>query len=475
MTRLLLLPPSVLRISVSTAARALLAVLASLGSVRSAVGFFDGVDAASRMVMDKARRQIEAIRQGNFIVRFIDAAGRPVRGSGEIRLVHHEFRFGANLCPVTRLPRGHPARRAGLEVIDELFPLVRVGNFWSVEQPELGGQPEWGRTDADVAWARAHGKQMRYHCLIYNASFALPEWYRRVESPAQWWLLIEKRIRDVAGRYGSVIHEYDVINEMIRHREWARRHNPAFPALDEPQNAARIIRMADRYLPDAELVMVETHLCSMRNPYFLKVCRYFREVLDLDPPVDVIGFQGHFYGGGRMPISVGHPQAGPGAFTMKVISEALDYLGALGKPVHITEFNPPSRMKKRRDPQPGLSEKEIAAWEENFYTLVFSKSYINELTRWFVVDGCGGNALDGGLVAIDGRKKANYYALRKLLKNDWTTEWAGEISGGSVSFRGFFGEYEARIPGYEPARFRLYSRSPHHITVRLRRISKTAD
>ena len=168
-----------------------------------------------------------------------------------------------------------------------------------------------------------------------------------------------------------------------------------------------------------------------------------------------------------MPISEGHPQAGPGAFTMKVISDCLDHLATLGKPIHITEYNPPSRMKTRRGHQPGLSEEEIAKWTVNYYTLVFSKPYINQLTRWFVIDGCGGNAQDGGLVAVDGRKKQSYYALKKLLKETWTTRWKGRLKDGQVSFRGFFGEYEAKVSGYKPVRFKLYSDDARNIAVRL--------
>jgi len=372
--------------------------------------FFDGVDNASRPVMRKAIERIERIRKGNFTVTFVNESGNPVNNHAEIRLVHHEFQFGANLCPVTRLPKKHPARKVALDVIDELFSLVRVGHFWSIEEPERGGPPDWKHTDADVEWALSHGKDMRYHCIIYNMYYAVPKWYREVGTTEEWWRLIEKRIRDVADKYGQIIHEYDLINEMIMNLKWANRHNPLFPTLGNPKNAARIFRIADRYLPDAKLVMLETHLCTLKNRHYQNIYRYHKRVLDLGAPVDVLGFQGHFYGGGQMPISEGHPQAGSGAFTMKVIGDCLDHLATLGKPIHITEFNPPSRMKKRKGPQPRLSDEEIAAWEVNYYTLVFSKPYIHQLTRWFVIDGYGGNAIDGGLVTVDGRKKPNYYA-----------------------------------------------------------------
>lgn len=431
--------------------------------------FFDGIDEASKPVMKEARKRIEKIRKGKFTIKFVDQKGRPIKSQAKINLVQHEFQFGANLCPVTRLPDEHPARKVALEVIDELFSLVRVGNFWSIEEPKRGGPHNWNSTDRDVKWAFNHGKNMRYHCVIYNMYYAVPKWYREINTTEEWWPLIEKRIRDVARKYGGTIHEYDLINEMLMNLKWANENNPTFPTLGNPANAARIFRIADKYLPDAKLVVLETHLCTLKNKHYQSIFKYYEKLLDLGAPVDVLGFQGHFYGGGKMPIHRGHPQGGPGTFTMKVISDCLDHLATLGKPIHITEYNPPSRMKKRKGPQPRLTDEEIAAWTVNYHTLVFSKPYIYQLTRWFVVDGHGGNAMDGGLVTVDGRKKPSYYALRKLLKETWATTWKGNPSDGMASFRGFFGKYEARIPGYKPVKFKLHSKGKRNKVIRMTR------
>jgi len=442
------------------------------GSDSLQAAFFDGVDEASRPVMEEARRRIENIRKGDFTLRFVDRKGKAVSGRAEISLLNHEFQFGANLCPVTRLPAGNPARETALEVIDELFNLVRVGHFWSVEEPERGGPLNWEATDRDVKWALDHGKETRYHCLIYNMHYALPLWFREVKTTEEWWPLIEKRIKDVAARYREVIPEYDLINEMLMNLKWADKNNPTFPTLRDPATGARIFHIADRYLPEAKLAALETHLCTLQNPHYRNFFEYYRRLLELGAPVDVLGFQGHFYGAGAMPISEGHPRGGPGAFTMKAISDCLDHLATLGKPVHITEYNPPSRMKNRPGPQPGLSDEEIAAWTVNYHTLIFSKPYIDQLTRWFVIDGRGGNALDGGLVTVDGKKKANYHALKKLLKESWSTNWEGELKDGKASFRGFFGKYEAKIPGFETAVFELNAGGKREKIIRLSEAGK---
>lgn len=429
--------------------------------------FFDGVDEASKPVMEEAGRRIEKNRKGNFIITFVDTNGAAIDSMAEINLIKHEFQFGANLCPVTRLAQNHPARRVALEVIDELFSLVRVGHFWSIEEPQRGGALRWEYTDRDVRWALEHGKDMRYHCIIYNMYYAVPKWYTEVKTTEEWWFLIEKRIKDVADKYGDTIPEYDLVNEMLMNLKWANKNNPIFPTLGNPKNTARILRIADKYLPSAKLVVLETHLCTLENKHYQNFFNYYKELLNLGAAVDVFGFQGHFYGGGNMPIQEGHPQGGPGTFTMKVISDCLDHLATLGKPIHITEYNPPSRMKNRKGPQPGLSDEEIAAWTTNYYTLIFSKPSIHQLTRWYVIDGMGGNAQDGGLITVDGKKKPNYFALKKLLKETWSTEWKGKLNKGKASFRGFYGKYRIKIPGYKSATFDLYSEGKRERVIHL--------
>ena len=140
-----------------------------------------------------------------------------------------------------------------------------------------------------------------------------------------------------------------------------------------------------------------------------------------------------------------------------------------GKPIHITEFSPPSRDNRKKGPQPSLTDDEIAAWQVNYYTLAFSKPYIHEITRWFVIDELGGKGMDAGLITKDGKLKPAYYALKRLLKETWSTEWRGTAANGVVSFRGFYGDYEIEVPGYRKATVAARSAGPKSITVKLQR------
>ncbi|MFR9523605.1 MAG: hypothetical protein SNH94_03430 [Rikenellaceae bacterium] len=144
---------------------------------------------------------------------------------------------------------------------------------------------------------------------------------------------------------------------------------------------------------------------------------------------------------------------GDDTYTMGRISEALDMLGQVGKPVVITEFNGPSRNstwnEKTTEYCWDLSEEENAAWQENFYRLAFSKPYIQQLTRWFLIDELGGKGMDAGILTTDGERRAIYDKLNQLINVEWHTHHKASLLGGETSLRGFYGTYQIEIKGYK--------------------------
>ena len=259
------------------------------------------------------------------------------------------------------------------------------------------------------------------------------------------------------------------------HKKWEAKNNPSFPALSNPTNSAKIMKLARKYLPHATLVSLEQVYTTpnLENSDFREVLDFQKQLLQLGAPADVIGNQGHFFSGwgpsDNMLFSVGNAKGGPGAFAMKQNSLGLDMLAALGKPIHITEFHPPSRNARRSDPQPALTPEEAAAWLSNYLTLVFSKPYIKELIYYNIIDGFAGAAIDGGLVNHRGELNPTYYAMRKLLKEDWSTKWQGELSSGTTSFRGFYGKYKSVVEGYQLVEFTIGANTSHETTISLKK------
>lgn len=448
-----------------------LGVVLLLGaSVTAMAGeFFDGLDAASQPLMAAARRRIEELRKGEFTLRLVGPGGEPIRGKVAVGLLRHEFQFGANVSGFgNSMSADSPLRAKALQAVEELFAAVELQNSWRSTEPVMGGPMVWSKTDAQVAWARERQMPIRFHCLIYDFHYAIPTWSGEVKSTEAWWPLIERRIRTTAERYGETIGEFNVINEMIMNAAWEKKNNPLFPALWNPTNGARMFRLARHYLPQAKLVSCEGRYAgaSVSRAEFQEQYQYNQQLLELGAPVDVIGYQGHFFALGNVPYQQGTP-ATPGAFTMKVIDEGFDRLAGLGKPIHITEFTPPARSQGRPAAQPGLTPEEIAAWATNFYALAFSKPSIEQVIWWQVVDGYGGRATDAGVLDPAGHRKPAYTALQHLLKEEWHTEWNGDTADGAVAFRGFYGLYQVRVAGFRPARVWLRAKGAQAAVVTL--------
>jgi len=414
---------------------------------------FDGVDPSSRPVMEQARRRIESVRKGDFRIKVVDASGQPCAGTAKLRLKRHAFRFGASAYGIPKLPEA--LRKQALDVMDELFNTITVTNYWPENEPRFDAERNWADADWMLRWCTEHRKTMRFHSMF----FPMVKWHAQIRSTEEWWSIIEARIRAIAERYGSHIHEYDVLNEVpSRAWIWSKDMDPVrdstiFPKFSDTLNGARVFGIARKYLPDAELVDNDQTIATVKSNPLMIHLKYNRDLLAAGAPIDAIGHQAHFYASGQMPFEEGHASFGKGAFTMAALDRGLDLLGSLGKPVHITEFSPPSRDNKRKDPQPRLTDEEVAAWQVNYYTLAFSKPFVHEITRWFVIDELGGRGIDAGVITKGGKLKPAYYALKRLLTETWSTSWKGQIRNGEISFRGFYGDYEITVPGYRPASF----------------------
>lgn len=403
--------------------------------------------------MRDARRRIEIERKGDFILEVVDADGRSVAASVALELQSHDFDFGANLFGFDKMPDSNPAKQVSLKAIEETFNTVIVCDYWRVNQWKRDVSLNWQSPDYGYKVAEQLGKRSRHHALL----FGVPKWLHHYETEEELWEVIEQRIRNVANRYGDLITEVDVINEFINYQYWDQNPHAKYlkttqyPDFAKPENGARVVKVARELMPHAKLVVLEAGIWNVPNPVFQEIYRYHKRLIEMGADYDYIGYQGHYYAKGR-PFQEGSAEFGPRTFMMDEISRGIELIGSLGKPIVITEFNPPSRSNKSKWPdQPRLSDEEIAAWEANFYTLMFSKPYVKGISRWFTIDNLGGRGMDAGMVSEAGELKPNYFALKKLIKDDWHTELSVAPSRGAASFRGFYGKYRVKVSGFEDA------------------------
>lgn len=448
--------------------------------------FFDGIDGAGREVMDQARQDIERIRKGDFKLRVVDADGTPIAGQVRLRHVRHEFRFGG---PFSENP-----------LFLDLFNAGRMNPHWGVIQKAEDGPAgpyQWDRFDKKLNAAHSRDISMRWHCLIYeehgsprwiDAEYRSQPWWKNVpETEEQWWKLIERHLREVGthrrpcdGKPLGEFFEFDVINE-TGSRMWTNERleaagkPAAFPSAHNRhpngwKNAARMMTLARQYMPKSRLVALEPWpMGDLNNGMTKRVLRHFSRLFDRqsdDPlirqvaedPQVLLGCQGH---------TGVHDRA---ALTMARVNAGLERFSQFGKEIAITEYDPPCVPKDKPQEEferTRLTPEEQAAWSVNFHTLAFSKPYIGELMRWCWADGQSMKQ-DAGIVFQNFRPKPEYFALKKLLTETWSTHWEGPLAAdGSASFRGFFGTYEVEASGFKSRRVRLHAGDAQEQTVRL--------
>ena len=419
--------------------------------------YFDGAkDAKSKELMSSVADSIDKYRKGDFTVELQDACtGEPVKGIVRFNLDKHKFRFGVSMYGISSL-EDESLKEKAEKAIREIFNTVTVCDYFKADA--LHGDKMPGHAEKDIAFAQANGKEMRFHAALFN----VPHWIEdKNYSEQQCWDLIESRLKYVADNYSGTIDEYDIINEFINEFHYPGRafydNNPGYPQFRNPETARKVLDMTRRYLPDKKLVVLETSVASVNNPIFREIVSFYKDLVKEGGDFDYIGYQGHFYGSGD--YRDGDRRYGKDTFTMGAISDALDMLGEIGKPVLITEFNGPSR-RKNKDGNPDypswtLSDEENADWQINFYRLAFSKPYIEQITRWFLVDELGGVGLDAGLLDKSGKKHSIYDKLDYLINTEWDTDVKLPVTEGKTSFRGFYGRYEIEAVGYDKCNIEL--------------------
>ncbi len=442
---------------------------------------FDGAqDAKSRGVMERAEQGIEKYRKGDFEIKLIDEkSGRPISQEVKIELKSHLFDFGVNLFQVETL--SGRMRKAAHETVKDIFNMVVVCDYfskwWYGLTNSVNKEYIFYPAQRDMEFAEANDTRMRFHAVWYNLPSSMES---HAWSEDRIWAMLEDRIKYVAQNYGDRVDEYDVINEIIFIQAKFYNSNPNYPNFADPQQAKRAFELARRYLPTQKLVALESGIATVKDGnWFAQALQQHRNMIAAGVDFDYVGYQGHFYYK-HLDYRDGHVDLGADCFTMGAISDGLDLLGELGKPVVITEFNGPSRSTSSRkggkndkddsnddsDPLWSLSDDENADWQINFYRLAFSKPYIRQITRWFMVDELAGRGIDAGMLDKGGNKHAIYDKLRRLIKEEWHTLYSGESSGGEVSFRGFYGLYNVNVDGYKPSEVELNSAGEYKVVMR---------
>lgn len=318
--------------------------------------------------------------------------------------VRQNFRFGCNFF-------GYPAAGENYtRRFQQLFDFATVPLYWKSFEPEKD-QPQFQPLDAAINWLEASRIVPKGHPLIWFHEAGVPDWTKKF-SYSSMKQRLQQRILAITTRYKSRIPYYDIINE-AHGVPWSNElgYSPE-QLLDLTRLAAVATRQGN---PVAQRIInccclwgetVAYNPPPQRSPYqYLKAC------LQAKIPFEVIGLQLYY------------PDQ-----DLFEIDRLLDRFGQLGKPIHITELGVSSatgidKTSVLQDAR-GLwhgpwSEQIQADWIEQFYTLCYSKSFIQAVSWWDLIDR--GNFLPfGGLLDAQGQPKASFHRLQRLL-TQWRT------------------------------------------------------
>ncbi len=312
-----------------------------------------------------------------------------------------DFLFGCNFFR-------HPEAGADYDRrFKQLFNFATLPFYWRSFEPEAG-KPNFAKTDEMVNWLEAANITPKGHPLVWFHSAGLPAWAK--DKPYEELKdRLRQRVRKITGRYRDRIPYYDIINE-AHDIDWANTLNfsaeqqremtqlAALAAVDGYPNVQRIINTCCQW---AEYIAKGPHNPSLQSAY-----QYLQTCIKTKIPFEIIGMQLYY------------PNQ-----DMFEINRLLERFSQLGKLIHITELGVSSNTTRATntpfpDP-PGLwhapwSEHVQADWVEQFYTLCYSKPYIQAVTWWDLADG--GFWPHGGLLRSDFSPKLAYLRLTTLQK-----------------------------------------------------------
>ena len=253
----------------------------------------------------------------------------------------------------------------------------------------------------------------------------------------------ERRIRQIAERFGDSVDSWDVVNESARDYEWlfgseAVRGKPFDASRNGPMPAdyaLRAFEWAARHLPPrARFYINDFHLSQ----------GYAKQVRDLashGARIDAVGAQMHLFNPAECEnIARGE---GPEHLRPEKIAETFAMLSQAGRPIHLSEVTISAPEATPR------GEMIQAIVLRNLYRAWFAVEAIEGITWWNVVDGCGakGEPAISGLFTRDMRPKAACFAMDDLVNSEWKTRLSARVENGRVTFRGFRGTYRLSWKG----------------------------
>jgi hypothetical protein len=313
-------------------------------------------------------------------------------------------------CLGCRVDPGQIANPKYVARLTELFGFVTVPVDWAQIESHKGTY-DFSALDACV---NALGKKKLAICagpLLCFSEEYLPKWLLR--SGAGFEKIREAAyqfVSRVAARYSGSVHAWRVISGLNSFNHFGF-------SFEQILEMTRVASLAVRQRSDRAVKVVE-----ITNPWG----EYYATMPNTIPPlvyIDMVVQSGINFDAFGVQMRFGRNQAGMHLRDMMQISAVLDYFGAVGKPLYITEAEVPSQDGT------GAQEPEVAGiwhqkwdearqgqWIEQFYKIALSKPFVDTVTYSNLADTEGSTIANSGLLTNRLEAKKSFLTLKKLQK-----------------------------------------------------------
>ena len=295
---------------------------------------------------DRVALGIEKNRKGFAELSIKDQKGNPIENVHVSAVLEkHEFKHGANLFMLDELETKEK-NDIYKKRFKEAFNLATLPFYWKDLEPEQG-KPRFEKDspriyrrptpDLCLEYCEENGITPKAHCLNYMPWS--PDWVP--DDIDETKRLLDKRFHELADRYGSRIHGWEVINETM---EIKLDEDRKF--FKEPDVVEWSFDRAKRYFKNNELIINEASSSAWeqfkynRSAYYLQIER----ALLNHTPIDTVGMQYHmFYPREKEEVCIeqmGNP---------KKLFAVLDQYAKLNRPIQITEITIPAYSRGEED------------------------------------------------------------------------------------------------------------------------------
>ena len=384
-------------------------------------------------------------RKASQTLRIVDECGKPAANQTvRLQLKNHEFLFGCGAfesLPYTNAPREDAAFAARLE--DRmakwrgLFNYGTLPFYWGRFEKEEG-QPMTEEYTRAAKFLQSKDVAIKGHPLCWHTAGA--QWLLKYDNDTILRKQLERIQRDVSD-FKGLVDMWDVINEVVIMPIYDKYDNPVTrlcKMLGRVGLIKTVFQAAIEANPDSTLLINDFNL-STNYEILIDGC------LNAGVPIHTIGLQSHQH---------------QGVWGREKADAILERFEHFGLPIHFTENTivaGPLVAPEIDDLQDAHYEDDAATPEyeamqaealADMYRHLFENHpLVTGITNWDFGDGAWLNA-PSGVIRKDGSLKPSYYALQKLIKEEWTPDVTLTTDeNGLCTLEGFKGKYVASCGG----------------------------